>query len=70
MEGYGVGEDEGIYAGIVVVDAGVGDVADGDAEARAVVEAVGDFEGRAELEDMAEVLAVAFGVAPDREGWG
>jgi len=54
-------------ARVLVADAGVRDVAEGDAEARAVGEAVGEVDLRAELDDAAQVLAVAAAVGADGE---
>jgi hypothetical protein len=58
-----------LFARIVVMDAGIGDVRHAHAEARAVVELVGDPERRAELEHAAEIAAVAFGIATGAEQW-
>ena len=51
---------------IVAADTGVRQMVDSDAKAGTVIEPIRELETRAELNDMAEVLTVAFGIGANR----
>src|SRR5262249_3332480 len=61
-----VGQQHLIFAGIARVDAGIGDVREGEAKARAAVELVGDIGADAELEGATEILIRAAAVGSHR----
>lgn len=60
-------EGDSLSAGVVVADAGIGDVGNGEAKARLIGEAPGELELRADLEGAAEVEAAAGVVGPDAD---
>ena len=55
LEGKRIVEGQDLRARVVLADRGVGDVADGEAEAGRIVEAPGELELGAELEHRAQV---------------
>src|SRR6185437_3809710 len=61
-ERVGIDQQQRFDAGIELGDAGIGDVVEGDAEARLAGEAIGEFDAGLELDRVAEVEASA--VAP------
>src|SRR3546814_5951330 len=54
-----VHEHQGFGTGVALVQAGIGDVRERQAEAGVVVEAIGEFQPGSELHRMAQILAVA-----------
>ena len=64
-EGHGIGQHQELGARIVVIDAGIRDVMEGDGEARPIVESPGYLATGSELKFAAEILAVALVIADE-----
>src|SRR5512134_3631356 len=65
LKGDGIEDVDLFRPGIVVVDAGVGDVREAEAKAGLVGKFVAEGDGRAELKHSAKVRPVAFGIAAE-----